>query len=319
MKKRNNLLVVEWNVDGEKKSLSFTPSTLEHVIISGEHSVSTGAMRLFFEENVSFSCLDKSGYPLGFLFPHRRCMHVDVWEKQLMMNEVDALRIAKTICIAAAKNKMSLLRSLQRSRDIDLEVFIKNVNDVIKNMHDADDTSSLMGYEGNSSRIYFDAYRKMIPAEFGFENRVRHPSPDPVNVMLNYGYGILYSKVRMGLIQVNLNPYRGVLHASYRDQEALVYDLIEEFRQPVVDKTVLTLIGRKQVSPGSFSIEGEMCMMDDHFKKEFADHILTRLESKTKYDDSTESFQVIIDLQARRLRDAIMNCEDYAPFVYRGR
>lgn len=40
LKKHQNLLVVEWREEDEEISLSFTPSKLSHVILSGEHMVS---------------------------------------------------------------------------------------------------------------------------------------------------------------------------------------------------------------------------------------------------------------------------------------
>jgi CRISPR-associated protein Cas1 len=183
-------------------------------------------------------------------------------------------------------------------------------------MDEPEDNSALMGYEGMASNIYFRALKALIPEDLGFNNRIKHPSPDPMNAMLSYGYGILYSKIRLALMKVNLNPFCGVLHAAYKSQEALVYDFIEEFRQPVVDRTILTLIGRKQVSPEDFIVGAERCEFKDYFKKQFASSILSRLESGTKYEGENKEFGEIINLQAKKLKDAIENRTDYKAFVY---
>jgi len=316
LKKHNDLLMVEWKVDDGKKSLIFTPQKLEHVLLSGDHSITTGAMKLLFDNDVSLSCLDNFGNPLGYLFSNKRGQIIDVWEKQIQLKPDKAMHVARNICQASAKNKVTVLSSLQRSRNVDLNNEIYDIKSNIDKMNDAFEINTLMGYEGMSSRVYFKALKMVIPDDYKFDGRLKHPSPDIINVMLSYGYGILYSRVRRALIGVNLNPYRGILHASYRNQEALVYDLIEEFRQAIVDRSVLTLVGRKQVYLRDFDMKNEYCIMNGQFKREYADFILSKLESETKYEGRTETFQDIIEFQAKKLKDSIVNDIDYVPFVY---
>ncbi len=319
LKKHNDMLVVEWKDNEEARSLSFTSSRLRHVILSGEHLISTGAIRLLFENDVALSYMDGVGNPIGYIFPHEKSRHVDTWEKQILLNKEKSLEIARSVCRAAAENKISVLLSLQKSRSIDFAEPISDIRKIVANMDGAADSNELMGFEGSVSRLYFSSFADMLPQELGFAGRIKHPSPDIVNVMLSYGYGILYSKVRHAVISANLNPYRGVLHASYRDQEALVYDLTEEFRQPVVDKVVLTMVGRKQVSVNDYVLEGETCLMKDHFKKEFANEIFEKLESETKYESGKRSFENIISEQAKKFRAYVLEGAEYLPFVFQNR
>ncbi len=319
LKKHNDMLVVEWKENEEERSLSFTSSRLQHVILSGEHLISTGAIRLLFENNVAFSYMDGVGNPIGYIFPHEKSRHVDTWEKQILLSKEKSLEIARSVCKAAGENKISVLLSLQKSRGINMEKPVSDMRKAITNIDGAADSNELMGFEGNVSRLYFSSVVDLLPQELNFTGRIKHPSPDIVNVMLSYGYGILYSKIRHAVISANLNPYRGVLHASYRDQEALVYDLIEEFRQPVVDKVVLTMIGRKQVSVSDYFLEGEACLMKDHFKKEFANEVFERLESETKYEDGKKSFGAIIMEQSKKFRTCVVEGAEYVPFVFHRR
>ncbi len=316
LKKHKDLLVIEWKEKDGEKSLSLTPARLEHLILSGEHLISTGAMRLVLDNDISLSVLDAHGNPEGYLFSHEQSKHIDFWEKQLLLDPEKSVEIARNICVGAARNKIAVLLSLQKSRNVDLGAFTGQIMNTIDNMC-VDDSSVLMGHEGRASNIYFDALRTLIPDDFQFNRRIKHPSPDPVNVMLSYGYGILYSRIRFALIKARLNPYHGVLHSTYRNQEALVYDLIEEFRQPVVDKTVLAMIGKKQVSPEDFSMNGGSCIMDDGFKKDFSVRVLSRLGSKTKYGDREMEFNDIIYKQAVELKNAIIDHNVYNAFEYK--
>ncbi len=55
---------------------------------------------------------------------------------------------------------------------------------------------------------------------------------DPINLCLNYAYGVLEGKCRKAINTVGLEPAFGFLHepASHQTSQALVYDLQEPFR-----------------------------------------------------------------------------------------
>ncbi|MGI6604033.1 MAG: CRISPR-associated endonuclease Cas1 [bacterium] len=59
----------------------------------------------------------------------------------------------------------------------------------------------------------------------------------PTNACLNYGYGILYQQCETALILAGLDIFAGFLHVDRPGKTSLVYDFMEEFRQPVVDRT----------------------------------------------------------------------------------
>jgi len=63
---------------------------------------------------------------------------------------------------------------------------------------------------------------------------------DPVNLSLNYAYGVLEGECRKAINTVGLEPSVGFLHdfSDYQTKESLVYDLQEPFRW-LCDMTVL--------------------------------------------------------------------------------
>jgi CRISPR-associated protein Cas1 len=79
----------------------------------------------------------------------------------------------------------------------------------------------------------------------GFEGRVRSGAPDLVNSMLNYGYGILYSRLLGVLLRTGLNVNISFLHKPQEGKTSLLFDFIEEFRPPVVDR-----VGVRPAEPG---------------------------------------------------------------------
>lgn len=116
------------------------------------------------------------------------------------------------------------------------------------------------------------------------------------------------------LLVAGLSPYEGIIHASYRNRPSLSFDLTEEFRQPIVDRAVITHIVRKQVSPNDFIYDGDGCFIDGDAKKAFLDALYLRLEQEYTYQEEKMQFLDIISEQAKRLASAIANDESYIGF-----
>src|SRR5690606_1629977 len=104
--------------------------------------------------------------------------------------------------------------------------------------------TQLMGIEGYCANLYWSAWSLIIPKLYDFPGRTGRHATDPVNVLLNYGYGILYGEVQNALVLAGLEPYAGLLHTDRPGKPSLTLDLIEEFRAPIVDRTVVGLLNR---------------------------------------------------------------------------
>jgi CRISPR-associated protein Cas1 len=106
---------------------------------------------------------------------------------------------------------------------------------------------TVMGLEGSAGRIYFQTLGKLLPDRYGFGGRSRNPAGDRFNAFLNYGYGVLYSKVEASCVIAGLDPYIGFIHADNYNKVSLVFDLIEMFRI-FVEEPVFYLFSKRQVS-----------------------------------------------------------------------
>ena len=93
---------------------------------------------------------------------------------------------------------------------------------------------------GRRAASYWSAVRRLLWWKPGFEGRVRRGAADLVNSLLDYGYGILYSRLMNVLVRAGLNVHIGFLHKPQKGKAGLLYDFIEEFRAPAVDRTVFS-------------------------------------------------------------------------------
>jgi len=77
----------------------------------------------------------------------------------------------------------------------------------------------------------------------GFTSRKKRceEPKDPFNILLNNFYTVLMSEAWFFLESVGLEPFLGFLHVPSNRRPALAADLMEEFRQPVVDRVAFSL------------------------------------------------------------------------------
>lgn len=79
---------------------------------------------------------------------------------------------------------------------------------------------------------------------------------DITNAMLNYGYGILYSKIEGALIKAGIDPYIGVLHRDDYNRPVLVFDVIELYRV-WVDYVVFSIMCQDVITDEYYSVRSD--------------------------------------------------------------
>jgi group II intron reverse transcriptase/maturase/CRISPR-associated endonuclease Cas1 len=104
-------------------------------------------------------------------------------------------------------------------------------------------SARLMGHEGRAAASYWTALGALVGPGLAFPGRRTRGASDPVNLALNYAYGILYAQVWRAVVTAGLDPGIGIVHQAPRSPGGLVYDLVEELRAPLADRVVFSLLG----------------------------------------------------------------------------
>ncbi|MDE0077689.1 MAG: CRISPR-associated endonuclease Cas1 [Caldilineaceae bacterium] len=82
--------------------------------------------------------------------------------------------------------------------------------------------------------------------------RKAHAPPDPVNVLLSFGYTLLAQNIWGAVLTAGLDPYVGFLHQLNYNRPNLPLDLMEEFRPVLVDSVVLRCLNNGILVPAHF-------------------------------------------------------------------
>lgn len=157
--------------------------------------------------------------------------------------------------------------------------------------------NALLSIEGRAAQKYWAGVKLLLPAELGWEGRRTRNARDPFNSALNYGYAILGRQIEQALVLAGLDPFAGFLHADRPGKPSLTFDLIEEFRQTVVDRTVIGMVGKGM--PITMRADG---LLDDDTRRAIAERVIERIEqSAERYEGKRRTLREIIQTQARHM------------------
>lgn len=307
LSKKSERLVVR---QGQKSVYEFPLFRLNEVVISSRGvSISSDLIEEICQRGIRLSFLTKSGKPYAMISsPMLTATIVSRREQIMAFNDYRGLELSKTIVQGKIKNQEKLLRYFgkylkqnaperyERVEKIanklsELQIKVKSIKG--QNIHEVRDI--LNGIEGISGRLYWSGVKEIVSQRVEFFGRIRQGALDEINALLNYGYGILYSTVWGAVLNAGLDPFAGFLHTDRPGKPSLVLDLVEEFRQPVVDRVVISHINLGE------PVKMKYGLLDAETRKAIGEKILERLETNVSFDGKNYKLRSIIQLQARNL------------------
>jgi CRISPR-associated protein Cas1 len=121
---------------------------------------------------------------------------------------------------------------------------------------------------------------------------------DPVNLALNYAYGVLEGECRGAINTVGLEPSVGFLHetSSYQTKQSLVYDLQEPFRW-IADVTVVEAFESGALDLPDFYFTGDdyRYRFDPEAKQRFLELLRGRFNSGVVFNGRSLKWDAVIE------------------------
>ena len=301
---------------------------LESVLVSARGvSVSADAVQACCTAGVPVYFLDSRGRPYAALYAAGLTGTV-LTRRQQLLAYADRRGLELAVAFAQGKitNQSGLLRYTAKYRqetDPDLYQELRwCASEVLDHLEElrrlkgstVDEVrGQILSIEGRAAQKYWDALKKVVPEGYGWPGRKGRGARDPVNAALNYGYGILYGQVERALVLAGLDPYGGFIHADRPGKPSLVFDLIEEFRQVVVDRTVVGMANK-----GTKLDLDEQGRLVEKSRRAIAEKVLARLEAAERYEGKRHPLRVVIQSQARHIATFVRGDRAaYEPFVAR--
>lgn len=167
--------------------------------------------------------------------------------------------------------------------------------------------------EGRVARRYWEAFGKVMPERLDFQGRMtsshQNNASDPVNLALNYAYGVLESECRRAINIVGLEPSVGFLHdfSNYQTKQSLVYDLEEPFRW-LIDATIIECLEYERISRKDFyRMDNYVLRLKPEAAKKLLGALRIKFNSTTRYRGKSYGWGTVMRLKCQELASYILS------------
>jgi CRISP-associated protein Cas1 len=293
---------------------------VERILVFGNIQLTTQAINACLEAEIMVLFLSPNGQYRGHLWSCHGTNLTNELTQFERRNESDfQLNVCRAIVFGKLSNSKQLLLRLNRKRKVaEVAQAIAGITSDIQALAGVDDVDRLRGYEGIGAARYFPAFGQLIAnSNFQFAHRFRQPPTDPVNSLLSFGYTLLFNNVLSLIIAEGLSPYLGNFHYGEHKKPYLAFDLMEEFRSPIVDSLVLRAINNSCFKPNDFekSSDGGV-YLNGAARRTFLKQFETQMNTEVSHLDlqSPVSYRQAIQLQIRRYKRTLLSLSPYEPF-----
>ncbi len=297
----------------------------EIIIGSPGVSVSADLIQACCERGIRISFLTRRGDPFAMLSSPMLTATVITRREQLAAyTDRRGVELAKTIVRGKLGNQAALLKYFGKYLKTADPGAFGNLERIVKSLAAGrvaaakvsaatidEARESLLAIEGNAGRNYWNGVRMLFKGRAEFDAREHRGATDPVNSALNYGYGILYAQVWGAIMNAGLEPFAGFLHVDRPGKPSLVLDLVEEFRQPVVDRSIIAAVSR------GTALETREGMLTDPSRKAVAAAVLERLEGEATFQGRRHQLKSVIQIQARGVASFVRGDARYRTFAFK--
>jgi CRISPR-associated endonuclease Cas1 len=268
---QNSVLLYE---DYQGNTTKILPDSIDQICVIGRLSISGSAFQLLFKYKIDLCFLQKNGMYNGQLvYDESKNTIIRHTQHKKADDFSFSMSIAKSIVDGKLHNQYLFLQRIARKLPSNtcFESGLNEIKKIRALLIKSNNLDEVRGFEGAGAMIYFSLLGFNIYPEWAaFHGRNKNPPRDPVNATLSFLYTVLANRIESFIRMKGLDPGIGSLHVVSYGRNSLVYDLIEEFRTPIVDTLTCSLFNNGVLIPDDFRSCGDDGSIDcDEFVDEF--------------------------------------------------
>lgn len=286
----------------------------------GKSQLSTQLIRECISSNVAIGYYSDDGHYFGKTSSFERIDPVRQ-KRQIYLTDdpLFCLEWSRRIVSAKIRNSITLLKE-----NGEIYLFspkeMQGLRHSLDHLSETDDVNTIIGFEGNAAKCYFKCLAKLVRDDaFSFSGRSSRPPKDPFNSMLSFGYSLFYRNIIGAIERHGLHPYFAYMHKMKFGHAALASDLVEEYRAPLVDKTVLDLVNSGEIdSSGFYKNEAGAIFMRKDVVRRLTNEFSEVIAKNRRYflsleDGKAYGFQAMLD---KKLNTLVRAIEHRDPYIY---
>ena len=312
----------------EKSIVARIPVTaIEQIVIFGNATISSYLIRFCNENHILMTYVSEYGNLYSNIIG-TWYGNVDLRDKQYRLQDSGRdIVFVRNILLGKMNNSRNVIMRCAKDASDENADALYLVADRLKNhiskLPELEKIEDLRIAEANAASEYFSVFDNMLKHDdesMSFRKRTRRPPENNCNAIMSLLYTLFTGDCVAALAGNGLDVYKGYLHTVRAGRKSLACDLVEEFRACIVDKFIITMINRRQLTGNDFQKDAAGIKLKhaslqrvlQEWEKYKAKEIVHPLYRK-KYEQ-----KVLPYLQAQLMAQYIRgDIPEYPPFIWK--
>ena len=263
---------------------------IDGVVVGHNAQLSTQIIFELMEQRIPIFYIDGRGKIIGHFINEKQSAARLFRQIEIFSDPAGQLNLAREIVAEKIDNQRDLLKRYEKTVGAEkLDKPAKKLKQTADKLAAMKTLDELRGAEGLAAKIYFATFSDLLDqTRWKWKERSQHPARDPVNALLNYGYAFLEREVRIAVALAAMDARIGFFHTNNGRKDSLIFDLMDLFRQPVIDRFVLNLLNKRMIQPEHFTSTPEECRLSDEGRLVFCNRYEEYMAKKYReYGDKT--------------------------------
>jgi len=317
LKRKDNTVYFE--TEETKKYLPI--EDIKEIYIFGEVSLNKKFLDYMSQKEVILHFFNYYGYYTGTFYPreHLNSGYMILKQAEYYLDFDKRLELARKFVEGGTRNILNVVR-YYKNRGKSLEHIENTIEELVKKIELCENTSELMGLEGNIRDMYYKGFDNIIENEdFVFEYRTRRPPQNHLNALISFGNSLLYTLVLSEIYKTYLDPRIGFLHTTNFRRFTLNLDIAEIFKPIVVDRIIFTLIGKRMITVDDFERDMGGILLKEKGMKKFIEEFDAKLKTTIQHRELRRnvSYNRLIRMELYKLEKHLIGEQEYIPFISR--
>ena len=314
IQRKDNTLEIVYK-DGSKKSIPV--ERVNDIYVMTEFDFNTNLLNFLGQYGIAVHFYNYYGFYSGTYYPKEQLVSGKLLIKQVetYTDKEKRLKIAKAFIDAASYN---IYRNLvyYNNRGKDLNIYMKEIESLRKQIKNCKDVEELMGIEGNIRKNYYSSWNIIINQNIAFEKRVKNPPDNAINSLISYVNTIIYTRVLSEIYKTQLNPTISYLHEPSERRFSLCLDVSEIFKPIIADRLIFSMLNRNQITEKDFEEGLNFLYIKDNARKEITKEIDKKLQTTIQHKKLGRevSYEYLIRLELYKLIKYLIEDVPYEGF-----
>lgn len=303
--------------DGNEGQPRFIPiETVDTLYCFGSLDANSAMYNFLGKNQVAVHFFDYYEHYTGSFMPKEYLLagKMQVEQTKYYLANKKRIVLAQKFVLGGAVNMLKNL-TYYNNRQKDVAKKVVAIEGYIEKIPQTTQIDELMGLEGNVRQTYYEAFDVIIN-DFQMGNRTKQPPNNEVNTLISFGNMMCYTLCLGQIYHTQLNPTISFLHEPGFRRYSLALDLAEIFKPILVDRTIFSLLNKKQIQASDFRQELNRCVMKESARKVFTQAFDEKLKETFKHRSlgRSVSYKHLVKLECYKLSKHILGIEEYKPF-----